>query len=841
MTGLRAGRQGLIHLSQAQGCISRKLSTSKGSDLNAMGRTSSMDLLNPIPVKSRGKQVTTSEQRKDFLREDIPSVKRVVIKVGTSVLTRDNEFGVSLTRLASLVEQVSALVHSGKEVIIVTSGAVGFGKMRLQVQNVLSQTVRNTLSWGANASPPSLDSRACAAAGQSGLMTLYDAMFSQYGVSIAQLLVTMSDFQVDAHRANMCETIKELIKLGIVPVCNENDVFYSNTESREFIMSHQNTTITSFNPNFKQNIDNGIDDGVDRGDKVVRLTANDSLSALLAVELDAQLMIVLSNVDGLYTAPPGRLSSMGATPKLLHTFNPDDPQMERLEYGRDRRVGRGGMAAKVDASKFALNHGVHCILANGHQHDVISKIFEGRTIGTLFTRAAGRDSTPYVKGTEARSASREMAKLPSSVRKKVLEQIVKDITRKEDVILAANNEDLQEALRAIKSEGAVGSDHRPDQLPLSLSKRKLRSLVQKIDQMTATAGNVVGRNVKWCKVTDGLYLEQETVPIGVALCVFDKACPDVVPLLASLCIASGNAVIFKSSRESFHTTQIFHSIIISALKANNISENAVINLEGRDNLEDFLVLQDQIDMVIPRGCKQLIEYVNTRTKIPVLGDTEGLCHVYVHNDANLEVAARVLVDSKCEASYAGRYGVETILVHSHWIETGKFEELLEPLTSKGVALFAGPRLRAQFKSQSAKMPPAWSLRCEYGSSGCAVEVVDSLEEAIQHVNDYGSHHTDVIVCESEMDSRKFSREVDSACVFQNCSTRFSEGYSFGLGTEVGVTTKRVPMRGPIGIEGLMTSKYILRGKGHAVADIADGKSKWVHEKKCVTCGLQVRD
>ncbi len=303
-----------------------------------------------------------------FLREDLSSAKRIVMKVGTSVLTRDNEFGVSLTRLASLVEQVCALVENGHEVIIVTSGAVGFGKMRLQIQTIMSQTVRHTLSKRSGG--PVLDSRACAAAGQSGLMTLYDAMFTQYGVTIAQILVTMSDFQEEVHRANMCETIKELLALGVVPVDNENDVFYSNTSSREFIMNHQDTTVTTFNPNF-----NGQDTPTDDKDsKVVRLTANDSLTALLAVELDAQLMVILSNVDGVYTSPPGSYNSTGTPPKLIHTFNPDDQQTEALEYAMDQRVGRGGMAAKVDAAKFALNHGVPSVICNGHQHDVLLQV-----------------------------------------------------------------------------------------------------------------------------------------------------------------------------------------------------------------------------------------------------------------------------------------------------------------------------------------------------------------------------------------------------------------------------------------------------------------------------------
>ena len=478
-------------------------------------------------VSKIGASIKPHEKKDDnlFRREDISkNVKRVVIKVGTSVLTRDQEFGVSLTRLASLVEQVSALVHMGKEVIIVTSGAVGFGKMKLQVQTVMSQTVRNTLSWGSNASPPSLDSRACAAAGQSGLMTLYDAMFSQYGVSIAQILVTMSDFQVDAHRANMCETIQELLSLGIVPICNENDVFYSNTESREFVMSHQNNTISTFNPNFKpaHHGDGARGDDIDSDEylapKVVRLTANDSLTALLAVQLDAQLMIMLSDVDGVYTAPPGR--SMDVQPKLLHTYNPDDPQMDLINFGRDNRVGRGGMAAKVESARFALNHGVHCILGNGHDQTLLQKIFEGRSAGTLFTRDSADTAAPHVRANEARAASRELVALSAQQRRNVLETVVQSIGKQAELILAANHDDMN-VIGAVQAEVPEQVRrqvvdihvstypymhtciHIPDQVRrqvvdqtrnMVLSKRKLKALAQAIESIALQAGNTVGRN-----------------------------------------------------------------------------------------------------------------------------------------------------------------------------------------------------------------------------------------------------------------------------------------------------------------------------------------------------------
>ena len=763
-------------------------------------------------------------------------------------------------RLASLVEQVSALVHMGKEVIIVTSGAVGFGKMKLQVQTVMSQTVRNTLSWGSNASPPMLDSRACAAAGQSGLMTLYDAMFSQYGVSIAQILVTMSDFQVDAHRANMCETIQELLSLGIVPICNENDVFYSNTESREFVMSHQNNTISTFNPNFKPASGNHHHHHHASGEaieseeeyhapKVVRLTANDSLTALLAVQLDAQLMIMLSDVDGIYTAPPGRTFDVGgSSPKLLHTFNPDDAEMDLIEYGRDQRVGRGGMAAKVESAKFALNHGVHCILGNGHHQDVLQKIFEGRSVGTLFSRQADSHAAPHVRANEARAASRDLLALPASERRKILEVLAAKIRKQAEVILSANHDDLNtvdnEARQGSGAHLVTGKRKVPTaahRTPLSM--RKVKALAAAVEEIAIQASSAVGKNVRWMKVADSLYLEQETAPMGVALCVFDDTSPDVVVQVAALCIASGNAIMLKGTDRSGHKTMtVLHKILCEALQEMKVSVKACTLIHQREAFEDYLTLDSHLDVVIPRGGRELLDFVKSSTKIPVLGDAEGLCHVYVHKDADLDMAANILHDSKCSMTGFGQSALQTVLVHSSLVEGGMLDHLIAPLLASGVTVLAGPRMRAQFRTQTIKMPAARSLNIEWDQTACAVEVVDSLDEAITHVNLHGSHHTDVIVTSDDMAARTFSKAVESACVFQNCSTRFSDSYAFGLGSQVGMETKRTMNRGPVGIEGLMTSKWLLKGKGHVTQTVGEARitgSGWVLQKKCVTCGMEV--
>ena len=253
-----------------------------------------------------------------------------------------------------------------------------------------------------------------------------------------------------------------------------------------------------------------------------------------------------------------------------------------------------------------------------------------------------------------------------------------------------------------------------------------------------------------------------------------------------------------------------------------------------------LSLDGHVDIVIPRGGRELLDFVKVSTKIPVLGDAAGVCHVYVHEDADAGMAAQIISDSKSANTAFGQYAMQTLLLHAKMLEGGKLEELIAPLLNEGISVYAGPRLRMQFRSQTLKMPAARSLSIEWGRLACAVEVVDSLEEAVSHINMHGSHHTDVIVTHDDMAARKFSKAVESACVFHNVSTRFSDSYTFGLGTQVGVETKRTGNRGPVGIDGLMTSKWLLKGKGHVTETVGEVRtSNWVLQKKCVTCGMDV--
>lgn len=284
---------------------------------------------------------------------EVASTQRVLLKLGTAVLTRDDECGIALGRLASIAEQAAELQNSGRNVILVTSGSVGFGKMLLREQKMMS-TPMGAFRRGKDWNP---DARAAAAIGQPSLMALYQSLFSQYGVRCAQVLVTQNDFERTSTRDNLTSTVEELLRLNIIPLVNENDV-----------MSDPATA-----------------DGDLEG--TISLKDNDSLAALLAVQLHAKAMVCLSDVDGVYTAPPG---SAGA--RLLDSYNPEHTG-KSIEFGKKSSVGRGGMEAKLGAALFAARKGIHVVIANGFKPNVVLDVFQGRGEGTLISTAVNPGGT----------------------------------------------------------------------------------------------------------------------------------------------------------------------------------------------------------------------------------------------------------------------------------------------------------------------------------------------------------------------------------------------------------------------------------------------------------------
>ncbi|MEL6346940.1 MAG: glutamate-5-semialdehyde dehydrogenase [Myxococcota bacterium] len=427
--------------------------------------------------------------------------------------------------------------------------------------------------------------------------------------------------------------------------------------------------------------------------------------------------------------------------------------------------------------------------------------------------------TPRQQAHAARAASRQLARLPAAVRVAALRRIADALLARRDEILAANARDVADGDVAVQA----GAMTPALAARLKLSDAKLTTLSAGIHAI-ADAPEPLGRPLRRTELAAGLELTETTWPLGVLL-VIVEARPDAVPQIAALALRSGNGLLLKGGREASRSNRVLHQIIAEAL-APQIPPTAIALLETREAVADLLELDDVIDLVIPRGSSSLVRYIQENTRIPVLGHAEGICHVYLDEAADLKKASRIVIDAKTDYPAACN-AMETLLVHVSLIDA--VTPILDALNASGVALFGGPRATTAWG-----MAPAPSLHHEYGDMACTVELVDDLHAAIAHIHQFGSGHTESIVTEHEETARAFLGAVDSACVFHNASTRFADGYRFGLGAEVGISTARIHARGPVGVDGLLTSRWLLRGDGDIAADFQSGARQFTHRRRPLT-------
>lgn len=694
----------------------------------------------------------------DSSRAFVKDVKRLVVKVGTAVVTR-SDGRLALGRLGALLEQLKELNSQGFEIILVSSGAVGVGRQRLRYRKLVNSSLAD-LQKPQN----ELDGKACAAVGQSSLMALYDTLFSQLDVTSSQLLVTDSDFRDEDFRKQLYDTVQSLLDLRVIPIFNENDAVSTRKAPYE--------------------------------DSSGIFWDNDSLAGLLALELKADLLVLLSDVEGLYSGPPSEPNS-----KLIHTYIRAKHQSE-ITFGDKSRVGRGGMTAKVNAAYCAACAGIPVVITSGFAMDSIIKVLEGKRVGTLFHR----DAHLWVKqvgaremAVSARESSRRLQALQSQDRRKILLDVADALEANESLIKVENEADVAAAQEAGYAKSLVSR--------LALKPGKISSLAKSI-RILADMEEPIGQILKRTELADGLILEKTSCPLGVLLIVFESR-PDALVQIASLAIRSGNGLLLKGGKEAMRSNAILHKVITSAIP-DTVGEKLIGLVTSREEIPDLLKLDDVIDLVIPRGSNKLVSQIKESTKIPVLGHADGICHVYVDKSANLDVAKNIVIDAKIDYPAACN-AMETLLVHKDLACNGALNELVVELQHEGVGLFGGPRA-----SKLLKIPETRLFHHEYNSMVCTVEIVDDVRAAIDHIHQHGSAHTDCIVAEDQKVAETFLCQVDSAAVFHNASTRFCDGARFGLGAEVGISTSRIHARGPVGVEGLLTTRWILRGNGHVV-------------------------
>ena len=382
-------------------------------------------------------------------------------------------------------------------------------------------------------------------------------------------------------------------------------------------------------------------------------------------------------------------------------------------------------------------------------------------------------------------------------------------------IFAANQEDMEAADRNQISPAVKKR--------LKFNEDKLRDAIAGIHQLISLP-DPLGKVLLHRELDKNLELYKVSVPIGVIGVIFE-ARPDALVQISSLCLKSGNCAILKGGKETRNTNRILFQVIHDAAVEKGLPEKCLVQAELHNEIDELLSCDKDVDLLIPRGSNAFVAYIMNNTKIPVMGHADGICHIYVDKDADLAGALPILVDAKTQYTAACN-AVETILIHREI--AGEFLPLLkQEMEAAGVRLRGtGEVMEILGDDSSENLMDDADFGTEYLDLIASVKLVDGVEEAVEHINTFGSHHTDSILTENPGTAAYFMQMVDSAGVYQNCSTRFADGFRYGFGAEVGISTGKLHARGPVGLDGLVTYKYKLFGKGQIVGDYASGKSSF---------------
>lgn len=419
----------------------------------------------------------------------------------------------------------------------------------------------------------------------------------------------------------------------------------------------------------------------------------------------------------------------------------------------------------------------------------------------------------------ARKAGRRLAALPGPARSALLHDLAAALRDPAVIpgLLAANAEDLALA-RAALGRGDIDPARYKR---LGLDEGKLASVSDGLDQL-ADAPELLGRADLRRELDTGLVLERMPCPLGVLGVVFE-ARPDAVPQIGGLALKSGNAAVLKGGREALHSNRALVAVLHRVLAAHGLDPACIVLLEAREELERLLEQHDLIDLIIARGGKAFVHHVQANTRIPVMGHAEGLCHLYLHAAADPAMAAAIAVDAKC--SYpAACNAIETLLWEP--AAAAALDAAVAALTAAGVELRACAQTRQRHPDLLPAADADWDT--EYGALILAIRCVPDQGGALAHIEAHGSRHTEAIVTADPGAADRFLAEVDAADVFWNVSTRFADGYRFGLGAEVGISTGKLHARGPVGASGLLTYRWLLRGDGHVTRDYGPGKRRFTH-------------
>jgi len=415
---------------------------------------------------------------------------------------------------------------------------------------------------------------------------------------------------------------------------------------------------------------------------------------------------------------------------------------------------------------------------------------------------------------KAREASISLAALNADTKNAALKCIAESLINNKDKIVEANNIDIKRSKENNLADPLIKR--------LKFDENKINDVVDGIQRLIKL-DDPVGRILLATELDDGLELYKIACPIGVIGVIFESR-PDALVQISTLCLKSGNSVLLKGGTEATETNKVLAKIIMEATEEAGIPKGWINLFETRADVKEMLDMDEYIDLIIPRGSNEFVRYIMDNTKIPVMGHADGICHCYIDEFAGLDMAVKVVLDSKTQYVSVCN-AAETLLIHK--AVALEFLPVIKAELDKKNVEIRGCSKTQEIIPVKAATEEDWNT--EYLDYTISVKVVDSIDEAINHINKYGSGHTDCIITDSKENADLFMSLVDSANVFWNCSTRFSDGFRFGFGAEVGISTSKIHARGPVGLDGLLIYKYKLIGNGHIVDDYAKKIKNFKHK------------
>ena len=418
------------------------------------------------------------------------------------------------------------------------------------------------------------------------------------------------------------------------------------------------------------------------------------------------------------------------------------------------------------------------------------------------------------KAHRIRLASKIISQAENQMRINALNLMADYLEKNSKEILEANHEDYLRAERKNISKALISR--------LKLSKEKLQAAIEGVRKVGELSDPVNQIQIKK-ELSNGLILERKTVPIGVLGVIFESR-PDAVMQISSLAIRSGNGVMLKGGSEASFTNTAIVLALQEGLQKSGLDENVICLLTSRKDSMAMLNLEEYLNLIIPRGSNELVQFIQENTKIPVLGHADGICHLFIDNDANIDMALSVALDSKIQYPAACN-AIETLLIHKDIASS--FLKRAIPLFNSNDVKLIGDKKSVELGVEFEASFEDWQT--EYLDLVLSIKIVEDLDEAMAHIQKFSSKHTDGIITENISTANRFMNEVDSAGVFHNCSTRFADGFRYGFGAEVGISTQMLPPRGPVGLEGLVTYKYFLKGQGNIVDDFSTGRAVFTHK------------